>query len=147
MSASQATTGYLAAFFTGSVASPISYTQVAELKSIKPNILTVGEVDVTHLQSPNATEEVIPGLIKTGTVEIGGNFTGDASQTALSALANARTVFAWKITAPVASGAKTYTATGMGFLTKWDTGPVENNKATEFAATLKITGAVLEAVA
>lgn len=145
--ASKATTGYLAQLLIGSVASPLSYNAIAELKSFKGNVITVPDVQTSHLLSPNNTEEMIPGMIKPGTVDVGGNLIGDASQTAFLALAQAQTVFAVKITAPMQSSTKTYTGTGQGFIGKYEIGPFENNKPTEFSAAIQLTGGWTEAVA
>lgn len=145
--ASKATTGNLAQFFIGTVASPMSYNAVAELKSIKPNQVSVPEVEITTLLSPNMTEEMIPGMIKPGSVTIGGNFTGDASQLSLLSLAQSQTVFWWKITAPVNKSTQTYTATGSGYISKYDNGPLEKNKPFEFSAEIQITGSITESVA
>lgn len=147
MPATKATIGYLATFSTGSNASPIVYTQVAELKSIKPSIATIPVIDATHLLSPNATEEKLPGLIKPGTVDITGNFTGDASQLAILGLAEARTVFPFKITAPTNSGTQTYTLTGTGFISKYEHDSLEPSKLHDFTMSMEITGAVTEVVA
>src|SRR6266851_1901871 len=118
MPATKATIGYLATFSIGDTSSPISYTEMAELKHIKPNLTTVPVINATHLKSPNATEEKLPGLILPGTVDISGNFIGDASQLQILALSKTRTVFPFKITAPINKGAQTYTLTGSGFISK-----------------------------
>src|SRR6266702_3718030 len=114
MPATKATIGYLATFSVGNSASPIVYTQMAEVKSIKPNLATIPVIDATHLQSPNATQEKLPGLIAPGTVDISGNFIGDTSQLSILGLAESRAVFPFKITAPVNKGTQTYTLTGSG---------------------------------
>jgi hypothetical protein len=122
MSASKARLGYGSKFYTGDTASPIGYTLLSEIATINFADYTVGEVDVTHLLSPNKSEESIPGLIKPGAIELSGNYTGDASQQNIDVLAVAQTVFPWKITAP-ASGALVLTITGSGYITKKETGP------------------------
>jgi hypothetical protein len=147
MPATQAVIGYESIFYVGDSSSPIGYTALAEVKSIKPALMTVPAIDATHLLSPNATEEKLPGLIKPGTNEMMGNFIGDASQLNIATLAKARTVFPWKITSPIQSGTKTYTATGNGFFSKYETGPFEPSKLVEFAATIEITGEFIETVA
>jgi Lambda phage tail tube protein, TTP len=144
MPATKATIGYESTFSVGS-GSPITYVQMAEVKSIKPSIATIPAIDATHLLSPNATEEKLPGLIKPGTIEIMGNFTGDASQLDILTLAEARTVFPFKVTGPVDSGTEVYTLTGAGFISKYDNGPFEPSKLIEFAMTMEITGTVAEA--
>jgi len=145
--ASKATTGYQSQLLIGTVASPLSYNAMSELKSFKPNLLSVPDVPITHLLSPSNTEEMIPAMIKPGTIEIGGNFIGDTSQLSITALAQGPTVFAFKCTAPMQSGTKTYTLTGTGFFSKYDTGPFEINKGIEFAASIQMTGTYTEVVA
>lgn len=147
MAQTKATIGYLATFSIGTNASPIAYTAMAEVKSIKPNNFTVPSIDATHLQSPNATEEKLPGLIKPGTVEISGNFIGDTSQLSISTLAQTRAVFPFKITSPINSGTQTYTVTGTGFISKYEAGPFEPSKLSEFSMGMEITGTITEAVA
>jgi hypothetical protein len=96
---------------TGDTASPMGYTLLSEIAIINFADYTVAEVHVTHLLSPNTSEESIPGLLKPGTIELTGNYTADASQQNIDVLAVAQTVFPWKITAP-ASGALVLTITG-----------------------------------
>src|SRR5215469_16811748 len=88
--------GYGSIFNIGS-GSPTAYAALAEIASISFADYTIPEIDVTNLQSPNATEEAIPGIIKLGNIEMTGNFTADASQMNIDTLAIARTVFPWKI--------------------------------------------------
>jgi hypothetical protein len=145
--ASKATTGYQSQLLIGTVASPLSYNALAELKSFKPNLISVPDVPTTHLLSPSNTEEMIPAMIKPGTIDVSGNFIGDSSQLAITALAQAQTVFAFKATAPMQSGTKTYTLTGVGFINKYETGPFEINKGIEFSASIQMTGTYTEAVA
>jgi hypothetical protein len=140
--ASLATTGYLAQLLIGS---PL--TAVAELKSFKCNWASVPDVPTSTLLSPNNTEEMLPGMIKPGTIELSGNFTGIASQLAITPLMQAQTVFAFEIKASMQSAAKTYTGTGQGFVNKYEVGAFENNKPTEFSATIQMTGTYVEAVA
>ncbi len=146
MAASRANTGNTAVFYIGTVASPGSYNAMLEVKSIKPAQVSVPQVDTTHLLSPNATEEFIPGLIKPGLNSIAGNFIGDTSQLSLLALAQAQTVFSWKITAPVDKGSKVYTCTGIGYIAKYENGPFEQNKAIEYMADVQISGTITETV-
>jgi hypothetical protein len=142
----QANIGYLSTFAIGDDNSPIAFNDVAEVKSIKPNIATIPVVDATHLKSPNATQEKIPGIIAPGTVDISGNFIGDSSQLQFLALAKARKIFNFKITALVQSGTHTYTLTGRGFISKYENGPFEVSTLNAFAATLEIAGFVDEVV-
>jgi hypothetical protein len=147
MPATRAVIGYLATFSIGSNASPVVYTPTLEIKSITPNLATIPVIDATNLQSPNATEEKLPGLIKPGTVDIVGSFIGDTTQLAILPLAEARTVFPFKITAPVNSGTQTYTLTGTGFISKYDHDAIEPSKIQDFKMSMEITGTITEAVA
>lgn len=146
MSASQAGLGYNSKFYMGSASSPISYTQVSEVKSINFNDFSIPVIDVTHLTSPNTTEEMIPGMIKPGTIAITANYIGDASQLAVATAAIARTVFAWKITSALGNG-QALTITGSGFVTKQETGPMEPNKEIAFKFDVQVTGTITYAVA
>jgi hypothetical protein len=145
--ASQASVGYLSTFSIGDNASPTGWTEMAELKSIKPNIATIPSIETTHLKSPLGTEEKLPGLIKPGTVDITGNFIGDSSQLAILTKAETRAVFPFKITAPIQSATKTYTCIGNGFISKYENGPFEHSRLTEFSMSMEITGFVTETVA
>ena len=147
MAASRATTGNLGQFYIGTVASPLSYNALLEVKSIKTAVLTVPQVPTTHLLSPLATEEFIPGMIKPGTVTVTGNLIGDTSQLSPLALAEAQALIFWKATGKVDLGAKTYTISGTGYVAKWETGPFEQNKANEYSLEIQVTGVITESVA
>ena len=144
---SKANTGYSSQILFGTAASPLSYNAVAEIKSFKPSFFSVPEVPTTHLLSPNYTEEFFPGMLKPGTFEITGNFLGTTDQLQFTLLAQAQDIVSWKIQAPVQQNTKTYTATGIGFISEYSPGPFENNKVTEFTAKLQMTGAYTESVA
>lgn len=144
---SQANTGYLGTFSTGTNASPPVYTAMAEIGSIKLTRYTVPEINCTHLLSPNTTEELTPGLLMPGTIELSGNFIGDATQLAIDALAQAQTVFPFKVTTPVQNRIKTATLTGLCFLTKNEIGPVEPNKKLDFSVSAHCSGFVTCTVA
>ena len=146
MPASLANSGYGAIFFVGDAASPTGYLPVSEIASINKKNFTVPSIDTTHLLSPNATEEMIPGIIKPGTVDMTGNFIGDVSQLQFVTLARARTVFPFKITAPVSNNAKVLTAVGTCFVTDYESGPFEANKKIDFKVTFQVTGSVSETV-
>ena len=146
MPASKAKLGYGSKFYIGDTASPIGYTVLSEIASINFADYTVAEIDVTHLLSPNTSEESIPGLLKPGTIELTGNYTGDATQQNIDTLAVALTVFPWKITAP-ASGSQVLTITGYGYITKKETGPFEANKKSDFKVSVRVSGAITYSVA
>lgn len=142
--ASQAVLGYGSKFSVGS-GQPITYADTAEITTINFGGFTVSDVDVTHLQSPGSVMESIPGLLKPGTIELTGNFTGDASQQAITTLGQNRTVFPWKITAPM-QGSKVYNLSGSGYVSKLQKGPFDANKKTDFSVTIQVTGAFTETI-
>lgn len=148
MPASQANSGYGGTFSVDPAAgSPPNYVQMLEVKSIKPANFAVTPLDVSHLLSPNNTEEFIPSMVRPGTIAMSGNYIGDTTQLAVTTTADARTIVPWKITAPVQKNSKTYTATGLGFWTKWEVGPIEPNKPIEWSGEFQMTGFVTEVVA
>lgn len=144
--ASQAATGYLATFAIGTLSSPVTFPPLVEVKSFDPDYLNVPQVPTSHLQSPNNTEEFVPGMIKPGVISIAGSFIGDPTQLNLSTLAQNQTVFTWKIIAPMKRGTATYTATGTGYIAKYKPGPFENNKAIDFMGQVQISGNYTETV-
>jgi predicted secreted protein len=134
---SKAQLGYGATFSIGT-GSPVTYGVMAEIASVSFADYTISEIDVTHLQSPNTTEEAIPGMIKLGTIEMTGNFIGDTSQMNVDTLAIARTIFPWKIAAPMTIGQ--FSVVGTGFITKKEIGPMEPNKKVDFKVSIRATG-------
>jgi hypothetical protein len=145
--ASQANTGYLAQFLIGTTASPPVYTAIAEIKTFAPDLISMAEIPTTHLLSVGNTEEFIPSLIKPGKTSFGGNFIGDATQLNITTLAQAQTIFPFKIVAPVQRNSKTYTLVGNGYISAYKPGPFEINKALEFSVEIQMTGAYTETVA
>ena len=140
-------TGYGAQFAIGSAASPPVYTPFLELKTFAPDLISMTEVPLTQLLSPLNTEEFSPSMIKPGKIAVGGNFIGSADQLNITTLAQAQTIFPFKITASMQQGAKTYTLTGKAFVSSYKNGPFEINKAIEFALEIQMTGAYAESVA
>jgi len=146
MPRSLANSGYGATFSIGDDASPTGWTLVNEIASINKKNFTVTSIDTTHLTSPNATEEMTPGLIKPGTVEMTGNYIGSADQLQFVTLAQARQEFPFKVTAPMQKNTKLYTGLGNCFVTDYETGPFEANKKIDFKVTMQVTGTVTETV-
>ena len=133
---SQGNSGYLGQLGYGS---PSIY--ILEIKSINNPRFTVPKLNRTHLLSVAATEEYTPGLIDPGALDLAGNYIGDPTQTSdIDTLVQNQTVFYWTYTMPVQNRSKTMTATGSGFWTKFDIGPIEGNRVIEFSAQLQITG-------
>ena len=143
--ASKAQLGYGSTFSIGS-GSPATFSPISEIASISFADYTISEVDVTNLNSPNTTEEAIPGMLKPGVIEMTGNYIGDTTQTQIDTLAIARTLFPWKITAPM-QGTTMLTVTGTGFITKKESGPFEPNKKIDFKLSVRCAGAITWTVA
>ncbi len=146
MAASLGNTAYGAIFYTAP-SSPPTYTPVLEIASIDFKGFTIPPIDLTHLLSPNATEELTPGILHPGTIDMTGNFIGDATQLAFITFAQAQAVFPWKITSPVQKGAKEATFTGLCFVTSYDVGPFEANKKIDIKVNVQTTGTVVLTIA
>ena len=139
--ASQANAGYLSQFLLGDASSPTVYTAIAEIKTFSLDLISMPEIDTTHLQSPSNTQEFVPGMIHPGKCSFSGNLIGDTSQLNIATLAQAQTIFPFKVTAPMQRNSKTLTITTEGFITAFKPGPFENNKAIEFTGEIQMTGA------
>lgn len=140
--ASKANTAYAATFAIGSP--PVA---VAEIKSFSVDVVSMPEVNKTHLLSPSNTEEFAPGMIHPGKISLSGNWIGDASQLAILTDAQAQTSFNYTILAPAQQGTKTETRTGTGYFSSHKVGPYENNKPIEFSAEIQMTGPTVVTVA
>lgn len=144
--ASQANAGYLSQFLLGSAASPPVYTAIAEIKSFSLDPISMAEIPTTHLLSLLNTEEFIPSMIKPGKCSASGNFIGDASQLTITTLAQAQTIFPFKILAPMQRLTKGYAFVAQGFIAGYKLGPFEINKAIEFSVDIQVTGGYVETV-
>jgi hypothetical protein len=144
MARSKANVGYKSQFWIGDTNSPITYTQISEVKSIKGFEMATPVVDVSHLQSPFFTKEKRPGMMDPGTVEIKFNFTADSSQLAILSLQQNQTLFPFKALSPAQNGAKTYQYTGQGFVSKYTPGTAEPDKVNEGTMTMEVDGFVTE---
>jgi predicted secreted protein len=71
---SSALLGYGSVFEIVSDSSPDLYVALAEIKSITPPSITVDQVEVTHMQSPNRFREFISGLQDGGETSFEMNF-------------------------------------------------------------------------
>ncbi len=74
MPASNALLGYGSVFQIVSDTSPDLYVELAEIKSITPPSISVDQVEVTHMQSPNRYREFISGLLDGGEASFEMNF-------------------------------------------------------------------------
>lgn len=89
MPASQADIGYGSVFEIEDDNSPGLYVAMAEVVNITPPSMTVDQIDVTHMQSPNRRREFISGLVDGGEASFDMNFVpGSTSDDRLFALLN-----------------------------------------------------------
>ena len=88
---------------TADYASVTTWTPLAGCKNFKPPKPAAKDIDITTLDSPNETEEMLPGLAKSGTVEATLRY--DPVQSA-AVYAMFRAVKGWKILYPDGSGWK-----------------------------------------
>jgi hypothetical protein len=66
MSATNAELGYGLLLKMLTSTGPDVYTTLGQMRDVTPSGASVDMVDATHNESPSATEEIIPGLIRTG---------------------------------------------------------------------------------
>lgn len=97
-----ATVGYGATFEFGDGADPEVFADVMdEVTAIGSLSMSVDMQDATHTQSTEAFEEAVAGIIRTGTVQVTGNFDADGSDTtAMLAHLQSRAARNYKITFP-----------------------------------------------
>lgn len=89
-------------------------TEVKETTSINVDLGTVDDVDITNNNSPDYTEESVPGIIRGGMVDIEGNFVPtDTGQAALITALQARTNNLALVVTLIDTGAATFTGVGM----------------------------------
>lgn len=125
-----------AAFGTGIT---IGGTEVKELTTIAWDMGTVDDVDITNHDSPDSTEEFVPGIIRVGYIDIEGNFVPtDPGQQALITNLQARTSAAIVITC-ADTGAATFSGTAYVKSLR-PTAPVEGK--TGFTGRLKASGKI-----
>lgn len=112
-------------------------TQVKELTRIRINLGTVDDVDLTHMESDDDTEEFVPGLIRTGTIDIEGNFVPtDPGQQALITALQGRTSGAVVVTCSD-GGAATFTGTAFY---KSFVPDLEFTRKASFTASMRVSG-------
>lgn len=123
-----------------------TWTYVGQLQTIKPTGTTTAEDDITNLDSPSAYEEVLPTIIKSGTVDFAGILPVDASTggfSELQTLRDARTVTTWRIYEPDSTIVSPDSIAGYwefdGFVADLDF-DIQFDKAVKFTGKLRRTG-------
>ena len=125
-----------AAFGTGIT---FDTAEVKELTNIAWDIGTVDDIDITNHDSPDSTEEFVPGIIRVGEITLEGNFVPtDPGQVKLITNLQARTSDDVVITCADAGLA---TFTGVAYVKSFrPSAPVDGK--TSFTATLKASGKI-----
>jgi hypothetical protein len=90
---------------------------ILELTKINPTFGTVDEIDISNNDSADATEEMVPGLIRVGTVDLEGNYlpSDTAGQVALLGDLQSRTPRAAAIILPNGKGMMSFSAEAKAF--------------------------------
>ena len=74
MAASDAIIGYGTTFSVETVAGNGIYVELAEITNLTPPNMSVDDIEVTHMQSPDRTKEFIAGLADPGEMSLEMNF-------------------------------------------------------------------------
>lgn len=78
--------------------SPVVYTEVGQLSSVKMGGLKSGTIDITNLDSPSGFKEITPGIIDPGEISFDGILNPANSSIAnLLALLQAQTLSYWDL--------------------------------------------------
>jgi len=115
---------------------PGVYSTIAEVAEIGPPELATADVKVTHHESPDATEEYIPGLKEGGDLELTVNYlpnhaTHSAAGSGLLNLWKTRAVRNWQLVFPTTP---TRTWTLSGYVKKFKPGtPMDDKMSAEIA--------------
>lgn len=134
----QARIGYGSTFaMMDNAASPPAYVTLGEITSITPPSESTDIVDVTHMQSPNATREFIMGLTDPGEASFEMNFVpGSISDELIRAVRATRAATSCQITFP-----NSVTWTFDGLVTGYEpTDPVDDKMTA--TVTIKVTSSV-----
>lgn len=124
-------------YTSGGTATPNTWTQIKEVKSIKPGGATASKIDVTDLDSTGM--EYLSGIADNGTLSLEINdLVSDAGQTAVLAAFNAGTVNSYKI-ALTGGSTRTFSAVVVKFPTNPD---VSVNGVQTGSIELQLSGAV-----
>lgn len=126
-------------YTSGGTATPVTYTQIMEVKDFKPSGAAVSKIDVTTLDS--TAKEYVPGLIDNNDFSMAVNYVaGDPGQAACKTAFEASLVKPFKIVAP-----NNDTFTFNGYVSKFPeipAGAVDGVLMGDM--TVQITGAVVK---
>lgn len=140
--ASQATDGAGSTLEVGDGASPEIFTAIAEITTITPGAMSTESIETTHLLSPNAHKEKIPGLRDTGAFGLDGNWlpeddtqSNTASPGGLVYLARTRAVRNFRIVLGN-SGSPSIAWPFRGFVDNFQPGPLSIGAKKAFKASI-----------
>lgn len=139
--------GYLATLgltAQAGASSPPGYTLLVNVRSINPDYGKTPNIDISTLQSPSNTQELYPGMIKPGPLELECVFSADTTQTQIYTWQKAQTILLWELTSGIKQYASTYVAAGVGYVIAYSPTPFENDKEIGLKVTIQITGPVAE---
>lgn len=122
----------------------VTFTNVAEIKSIQFSGGKVDLEDVTNMDSPGAFREKTPTLLDGGDLSLSGNYvSGDAGRVAFNTAYLGRTLISCKVVLPLAPGQTTVgdSFTFNGYVSENNV-DLQFDKAASFSAKITITGPV-----
>jgi len=92
-------------------------TPLLELTKISPTFGTVDEIDISNNDSADATEEMVPGIIRVGTVDVEGNLVPSDNLGQITTLTDlqGRTERAMAVILPAGKGMMTFNGTAVAF--------------------------------
>jgi len=113
-----------------------TFTAITEVQMVDLTGSKTDLVDVTHAQSPQARREYLATLIDSGDMNFTANFIpGDATQTTLQSVMDARLAHNWKIILPATLGTFSFS----GIVTSIDHS-LDFSKEAKLTVKVKITG-------
>jgi hypothetical protein len=133
--------GYGTLLKVGSGTSPETFATVAAVKRIKPPAERTADIDVSHLESPNARRQNIPGMRSGDKLQVGGlylpqNATQGNTGRGLIKLQRDRTIANFQI---VFSDDDQSVWAITGYVSLFDPGEAGLDAAVEFSAEITLT--------
>lgn len=127
-------------YVTDSAGSPMTFTLVEGVTSVKPGGGSTAAIKVTQLDSPGAHEQKIPGMRDTSPVTFAGNWIPtDPGQQRLAALQASRDVTTFRVVAPNDEGSPETTWEYTGFVSGFSVDDLNPNVAMTFKGEITVT--------
>jgi hypothetical protein len=129
--------GYGTTFALGGLLLTDPFVKIAEVYNVTPPSETIDTIDASHMESPDAVREFIPGMVDPGECSYEMNFVpGSPSETAIIAARRLRQAVFSRITFP-----NGVTWTFKAFVTGYEPVAPHDDKMTA-TVTFKVTGTV-----